>query len=65
MQDIPDYRHMPYRCGDCDKYFGLRAWTVAALGCIVRHKGLVATCLLLTQSKAVATVQLAEDLGVQ
>ena len=63
VQDVPDCRPMPYRCGECKKFFSLRTGTVMERSPIPLHKWLVASFLML-RGKGVSSVQLARDLGI-
>lgn len=54
---------MPYRCGDCGKYFSLRTGTVMERSPIPLHKWMIASFLLL-RGKGVSSLQLARDLGI-
>ena len=55
---------MPYRCGECRKYFSLRTGTVMAKSNLPLRLWAIAAYLLLTRPKGVSSVQLAKDLGV-
>lgn len=63
IQDVPNSKPMPYRCGDCSKYFSLRTGTVMERSPIPLHKWLVASFLMI-RGKGVSSVQLAKDLGI-
>ena len=64
VQDVPNCKPMPYRCGDCKRYFSLRTGSIMERSNLPLQKWLIAGFLLLTRPKGVSSVQLGKDLGI-
>ena len=61
---VPNENPMPYHCGDCRKYFGVRIGTVMRSSSTPRHKWVVAMYLMTTNLKGVSSMKLHRDLGI-
>ena len=64
IQDVPKAKPMPYRCGDCGKYFSLRTNSVMARSNLPLRTWAIAMYLMMEHPKGVSSVQLAKDLGI-
>ena len=64
VQCVPFARPMPYRCGECKKYFSLRTGTPMRESNLPLRLWAIAIFLIVTRPKGVSSVQLAKDLGI-
>ena len=65
VQRVPKDKPMPYRCGDCRKYFSVRTGTVMERSHIPLHKWVVGLHLMVTNLKGVSSMKLHRDLGIR
>ncbi len=56
---------MPYRCGDCRKYFSVRTGTVMERSHIPLHKWVIGLYLMATNLKGVSSMKLHRDLKIR
>ena len=65
VQSVPKDKPMPYRCGDCRKYFSVRTATVMERSHIPLQKWVVGLHLMVTNLKGVSSMKLHRDLGIR
>lgn len=65
VQSVPNEKPMPYRCGDCRKYFSVRTATVMERSHIPLQKWVIALYLMSTNLKGVSSVKLHRDLNIR
>ena len=63
-QTVPNEKPMPYRCGDCRKYFSVRTGTVMERSRISYRNWAIGLYLATTSLKGVSSMKLHRDLGV-
>ena len=64
VQDVPCRKPMPYRCGNCHKYFSMRTGTVMTRSNLPVRTWLIARYLMVSHPKGVSSIQLAKDLAI-
>lgn len=65
VQAVPNEKPMPYRCGDCRKYFSVRTGTVMERSHIPLHKWAIGLYLMTTNLKGVSSMKLHRDLSIR
>ena len=65
VQRVPKDKPMPYRCGDCRKYFSVRTATVMERSHIPLQKWVIGLHLMVTNLKGVSSMKLYRDLGIR
>lgn len=64
VQNVASGKPMPYRCGDCRRYFSMRTGTCMEGSNLSLRKWAIAIYLVTTRPKGVSSVQLGKDLGI-
>ena len=65
VQTVPKEKPMPYRCGDCRKYFSVRTATVMERSHIPLYKWAIGLYLMTTNLKGVSSMKLHRDLDIR
>ena len=65
VQEVPNEKPMPYRCGDCRKYFSVRTGTAMERSHIPLHKWAIGIYLMCTNLKGVSSMKLHRDLNIR
>ena len=64
VQVVPSEKPMPYRCGDCRKYFSVRTGSVMERSHIPLQKWAIGLYLMATNLKGVSSMKLHRDLEI-